>query len=468
MICVSYSVNFFSFTTTKALNFVSEIDNWSFSVASSGILTVSMQEEADKVTEQMIPAERRKRTAWMRKILLLVLSITMVTLYIIIVTRQYNGFLLCQTLFVQMSDTYIPEIALYSSSLFDTKGFQQQYRKDARPVYLNTNETIELSYCDNGNAWVFAKTTSTDRCSDYLARSSETKTYDVTEVASLPWFTKSNMVIDWLFLSCHDCGENIDTCPIEFGQCMDNNNRCYCNPGRVGLNCEYDSSICDNIIQSGNGVSRNYTSPPNMEVANKQVFFTNDFQSLILYSGRRWIMYGLSPESSTIDVPKMEMLMTYFAANGTKLENEPVLDQLQIWGYQPYYFSSPMDYQTPTDSSEPIGVHWFQAKQDVSVNVGNNSDVGGVWRVDQESPVNFRFLCSKCSDKYPCQNNGVCSQDDHKCVCKVGFGGPQCQKILNCKETTCLNGGICNNTTGACDCGPIYHGNLCQFPTSSK
>jgi hypothetical protein len=125
--------------------------------------------------------------------------------------------------------------------------------------------------------------------------------------------------------------------------------------------------------------------------------------------------------------------------------------------FRPYFFSEPVDAGTPSDVLEPLGLHWFRAITDQTLE-------GDGWRVDESQPLETRFLCSECDSRSnPCYNQQQCNALTETCRCDRFYQGSLCERPVRCDRHACLNGGKCDSWYGYCECVSPYYGNLCQY-----
>jgi len=211
---------------------------------------------------------------------------------------------------------------------------------------------------------------------------------------------------------------------------------------------------------------------------------------ITLFSGRRWIVFATKKEGDDIPVAQMPYASpqggtdditnplpdedsennpsTVYALGGNATAEAlgdlnalmEGLDKNFVKDCRPFFFSEPVDYNTPSDVLEPTGLNWFRAVK----NCGSYFDI---WQVDESQPLGAKFICSQCNPKSnPCYNNGACDQIKKTCVCPRFYTGSLCEHAVRCDASIaigCLNNGTCNSWHGYCDCVEPFYGNLCQF-----
>jgi len=235
------------------------------------------------------------------------------------------------------------------------------------------------------------------------------------------WFAATDNVgdipMDWIAVTCNDCNEEL--CSPDVGQCVDN--RCVCDDGFMGLNCEFEIPACKFIgldyrskeslpalpfaslfveneyvkLEDANG-DRFYDRPIYVSYNNE-----GKLDVLIVFSGRRWIILGI-PQQEVSNVPITDFL-DYLSANDPV--NRPLDTMLNITRsiteFQPLFFSTPVDYGTESYQVDPINVRWVLAQPDDSLPL-----LG--YRGDDSFDVSAKFICSHCNEtSNPCLNDGT-------------------------------------------------------------
>ena len=105
-----------------------------------------------------------------------------------------------------------------------------------------------LAYCDDFQAWTFLVGNDSDPCRDWIARSSETESFDITETLDMPWYARGGMngrvvVLDPFLLSCYNCEDDLGC--SGHGTCE--SYLCGCEEGWHGLRCEFRAP-CESLF----------------------------------------------------------------------------------------------------------------------------------------------------------------------------------------------------------------------------
>lgn len=326
-----------------------------------------------------------------------------------------------------------------------------------------------------------------DPCKDIFIQSSRTETFDVLEISGDGWSHRNSATgevspIDWLSLSCNECGEDKHSdqgCHLDHGQCEDH--KCKCFQGRLGANCEYAEPTCQHIyldvgsqrplaLEPGSFVFFNQYAPLNhtnqslLQINHRPVYVstnhtsTHDF-AFMIFSGRRWILFGkpqeehasLSPNNLTSQLQKLAATTQSAEAFNTTFRLP------QMAHIRPLFFSTPVNHES--DSAEPTNIEWVLSQHDDEL---NELDVLN-YHANDHKPVNARLKCIECDDDdNPCLNSGVCEKG--KCVCRPSFHGPLCEFSYTCQQKGCIYGGECDGILNVCrNCDEGFYGTLCQY-----
>lgn len=478
-----------------ALHFVQEIDDVAFAVAQRGYITKAIQEECERVADDMTSTLPWLRTVNLRRLLLFLTAVGLLVPFCVLVSWQWSGYYLCGRLNIQFGDSASPDLDFYSG-IFQVEGFAPGDRIDYRTVYVDQSRNLQLAYCSTEKAWVFSNQTS-EPCKHFFIQSSRTETFDVLEISGEGWSHRSNATgevspIDWLSLSCIECKEegekeekdkhNYQGCHPDHGKCKDQT--CECFPGRMGANCEYAEPTCRHVFlgfdsqrplasEPGSFVFFNQYAPLNhtanqslLQINHRPVYVSTNHTSdhnfaFIIFSGRRWIMFGKPHEEhASLDPDGKDGLRSQLqklAAGNQSAGNLTSFFKLpQMEHIQPLFFSTPVNHGTESDSEEPTNVGWVVAQHDEKLDVLK-------YHANDQKPASARLKCIECDDhNNPCLNSGECHNGE--CVCLPSYHGPLCEFAYTCQQKGCIYGGECDNFLGVCrKCDKGFYGNLCQY-----
>lgn len=468
-----------------ALHFVQEIDDIAFAVAQRGYITASIQEECERVSENMTSTLPWLRTINLRRTLLVLITIALYVAFAVLLYWQWGGVYLCKTLHVQFGGSLEPDLDFYSG-VFQSQGNFPANWIDSRTVYYDESGALQLSYCSSEKAWVFSKQTK-EPCDHYFVLSSRAEVFDVLEVAGQGWSHRNMQTgelspFEWLSISCVDCGEETsidEVCNPEFGRCVDR--KCECYDGRMGVNCEFAEPTCRYLyldVESRGTLASvpsafvfsdieyaplNLTNDTLLQLKNRPVYVPSEFHNnndnnfaFIFFSGRRWILFGKQPEEhSTLSPHELIRKIQLLAAKSASVQALKNFSQLEP--YKPLFFSSPVNHGTASDSVEPTNVDWVVSRIDGSLEVLE-------YRPNDKKPVNAQLLCSECNNSSnPCLNSGICDYSG-VCGCLSSYHGPLCESAYTCEEVGCVHGGFCHPILHTCSqCPQGVYGTLCQY-----
>ena len=462
-----------------ALHFIQEIDEIAFGLAAdSGLLGEKVSQDCEHVRNctfsshlhfsamlaliqcmLIIPfafpqptvkkystPETRREILVLRRVLIAMMTVALIVPYAIVVANQSDGRFICQTLYIQLGDSYIPEMAHYTGFFRSQgNGLRARIGYGQRNYYIDDSQTWKLSFCDSENYWTISKLNE-DACSDFVYRSEETDTFDIIEAASGDWFinTQATGVIDadWLKIVCNDCDEE-ETCNPDNGKCSEKGDKCECKEGRFGLNCQFfeecnyfglDQRTRDGLptipgtvsfqerdYVSISGWGSNFTGPyfydrPIYAPTNGSAPADN-VDSFIIFTGRRWIIYAIPDENLATVVAENRIpsnWSTYEGDDGfikyfedrSHLVGVEAMKNLtaELINYFPIFASSPLDYGENSFGFEPSAVSWVLASE--------HDDESGkeiISRVpDENNPVSARFLCSVCEVRIEYDTAPIC------------------------------------------------------------
>jgi hypothetical protein len=335
-----------------------------------------------------------------------------------IVAKQNKGDYLPQMVFVQFDDEFSPAIGSFSG-IYDI-GKAGDIFSVSRVEYVERRSSKAwLRYCgEDAGFWTLSKERD-DPC-NWLARSSESTSFDILDTLSSKWFAKDTnggreVPMQHFELSAYGGGDQ-NECG---GHGSFGNEKCECYGGWFGLKCEFlepCKSLAVDIRREGFLSSREWSrsydifrtkSDDLVEVYDRPVYFNEKINpggfEIIMFAGRRWVLF--EPDENT------------------RAGLEAYLGDFHAY-FSPFnasFISAPMDVGTPTDALTPVGLEWFLTSQR---NRASSQD--GIQSVDSTRVSDAILLCGVCNNETNvCQNNGKCENDI--CICDIGSTGRLCE-----------------------------------------
>lgn len=376
----------------------------------------------------------------------------------IIVAFQLSGKYVCDTIMVQMGDDFVPALGTFNG-LYDLESPGNYVPLKERRVKYVERRSSEIStsgrglfeYCGELQSWTFRwESTGDDKSDpcDWVARSSETKTYDITETVGEPWLVRDSpreVVLEPFRLFCFDCEnegqENSDDCGGN-GSCS--NAVCECEEGWYGLRCEF-ASPCNALaidarteeFASTRDWSSNYQtleleSGSLVESYSRPVFiheYNSGEYDVVMFTGRRWALTSSEflPRNGRISDDELLSISEEHEGLGSEIGNffhyifhgyKGFLDDFTSEEYSVAFLSDFMDFTTHSDASSPVGFQWFRAVP--QERTGDDENQGPAREVDTQ------FLCRICNNSSnPCLYDGMCV--DGSCQCSLDSFGSLCE-----------------------------------------
>jgi len=408
---------------------------------------------------------KTRRTIFFPSIVLLITFLGLAGGWAYIFYCQKTGQFLCDTIYVQFSDDFSPEISTFSG-LYDKT---PRAVNRGRVQYIenrgnNFDGSSKLAYCAADETWTLSFGESpkdeTDPC-DWKTRSSPVDSalpdsYDILTTAMSTWFGKNKVgsvvPIQRFLMQCYDCTGDAEFCGgDDRGSCV--NNRCECKDGWYGRRCEFPTP-CDILevdtrfppFQGTREWSAQYniltfSSGAPLTLYDRPVYVSEgESFDMIFYMGRRWAILMSESNAFLVRETLPEVLSTDFHA---------------YWSnYAVGFLSDPVDVDTPDDAATPVGLRWIQAK--TKQNGASTNNAISVQSTDQNRPSAAILLCSTCSNTTNrCLFDGLCN-DDGSCTCLTGSSGALCQippvgnglcdVFFNTPEFTHDGGDCCEDT----------------------
>ena len=483
------------FLNFAALMFISEIDDSKshsiytctgavsprisvgFKLADSGFVNTTLQKACKDVARVKMAFTGEDNAAY-RKVLLVLMATSIYTGYGVLTYRQMNGSFLCNRVLLQFGDDFGTTFAAFSGVYVQTNGLINQ-----RVSYVEENrkhsrgQIGSIGYCRKEQVWTLYVNGADDPCS-WLARSSVTNTFDVTTTTSSNWLTRNEETEQTLeytsfYLACTDC--NLDLCHPNHGTC--NGNVCVCDPGRYGVNCEFqnpcpvitldfrtnsfpllanglvDPPTTYALLQNDNGVALSYGKP--VYVSDESFF--GHFYAL-LFTGRRYALIMYPEKSRTTNTSALADLLQSSSGPYHSFFDSPAALQRKNYTYWFAYLSDPMDVGTSSDALTPEGLGWFHSRDSFNA-MAREGPVFGEGFVH----VGTKLLCAVCDrTTNSCFNYHTCDESSHTCSCSRLYDGVLCEAPKDCVDVGCLEGGACDERSGTCACPTHTTGNFCE------
>jgi hypothetical protein len=170
-----------------AVEFITLLDNAFFLLAKQGFMGPKNRLESEIIVhtdEYSIPAWRMKTPAKQIGTLFGKFAILLVV-WLVVCTRQLQGYCSPQSIVVQFDDDLRPELGAYSGlyKLKVGRGFGIGIIK-----YMAATSEGVIGYCYTAKAWTFISTESDDPCTHFLAKSTRSLSFDITEAGDDQWF----------------------------------------------------------------------------------------------------------------------------------------------------------------------------------------------------------------------------------------------------------------------------------------
>lgn len=234
-----------------------------------------------------------------------------------------------------------------------------------------------IAYCAGLKAWTLYLNETTGPC-DWVAKSQETETFDVTETGSSNWFVNTgesghNIQYTSFFLACNDCTTSL--CAPDKGTC--NNNTCVCKEGHHGVNCEFQDPCItlqvdfrqSNFSEIDAGL---YEPPQTYELLydenNTDFDFSGGYDKAIYVGVGKWGSYD---DLFILRFTGRRFVIYHYANSFTDIDDVIVdfieFGMLDFHGYYSDYselfISQPLDVGTDEDSYSPEGYRYDKLLQ---------------------------------------------------------------------------------------------------------
>jgi hypothetical protein len=422
----------------SAMEFVSLLDEGGFTLIKQGFVGSEMRKVAKRVSRTYYHVPHGKHKALSSAAFLILLIGAMIGAWGVIYSRQLQGDFVCDRIFVQLDDGFVPTLGAFSG-LYNVNKDRVIHGRVTYESSLEGDRSI-IGYCPEEGAWTFAIRSDedddgeADPC-DWVAKSSESASFDVASTASLQWFVKTTesriVPMESYQVQCYDC-ENVNDFCGEHGVCK--NNACVCDEERYGLRCEFQAPCSSLAIDERNlgfvssrAFGREYTQLEDVQVYNRPVYTSPiarledeeesvDIIDIMIFTGNRWVLTSTSA------------LEAFDASANVIAQLEPYLETFHAYysNYRFSFISEAVYIDTTTDiRASPLGLVWYHA---TAMDEGSLDTMTGIPAPDtRRETIEPNLLCAICDQlQNPCLFDAIC-QDDGICGCTQGSTGRLCQ-----------------------------------------
>eukprot|EP00566_Odontella_aurita_P007972 CAMPEP_0113543680 /NCGR_PEP_ID=MMETSP0015_2-20120614/10288_1 /TAXON_ID=2838 /ORGANISM="Odontella" /LENGTH=683 /DNA_ID=CAMNT_0000443857 /DNA_START=197 /DNA_END=2248 /DNA_ORIENTATION=- /assembly_acc=CAM_ASM_000160 len=502
-----------------AMSFIWTIDDAGFALAKRGFVTDKIQVACEEVVNLKLSAPSKNHKKLKRFLFVLTCAVEMAGFGVIVHEQRTGQFLSPDTIFVQFGDSFDPFISAYSGVYVKTSKMIA-----GRAAYVK-NKGMHISmiaFCKEEKTWTWVQNDEyfwllddkdsleeddhrIDPCAGWRVKSEETDSYDIREPSA--WFVLNRasdtpQKFDHFYLASNDCSEGEKSlCSSKHGSCE--NNVCACNPGRYGLNCEFEEpclalsvdlrqhsfpeidalDVLD-VVSDDYELLHNTNGMP-VEVYHRPVYvaeYTTQRFDVLLFTGRRWVITdtdGMHEFRHRLD-------------NTTQITRAALADYLlntfhagHSLPFSHYFVSEKMDVGSPSDALTPTGLKWYKAREkpnqisklgpEFSDPIFDEEEVSSwfsesiIISPQQAILVDTVLICSVCGKDNSCLNLHDCIVETGVCNCRPGYLGKLCEWATPCEEDSDCNGGTCVGSQDRCgECPDGSYGYFCELGTNSS
>jgi hypothetical protein len=341
-----------------AVEFVSSIDNVVFYMAKSIYFGRKVKTDAENPVideEHFAVRDHDSRCCGLHFVLLSIIFLSFFGGWLVIAAKQNKGDYLHQVVFlVQFDDEFSPALGTFSG-IYDI-GMTGDFFSGSRVDYVERRSgKAWLGYCGEEAGFWTLSIEKHDPCI-WLARSSDSTSFDILDTLSPKWFAKKGT---------NNRDREVAMQHFEMAAYGDGDHQDECGRGRFGWKCEFLEQPCESVavdIRRGGflrgsrewstsyDIFRTESNDELVEVYDRPVFFNDKINpgrfEIIMFTGRRWVLG--EPE-----------LREPF--NNTRAGLEKYLGDFHAHFsiFNASFISEPMDVGTPTDALTPEGLEWF-------------------------------------------------------------------------------------------------------------
>ena len=410
-----------------AVEFISSLDDSAFYLASIGYLGRANRLEAETIAATAYPLPHKMKPAQQIGLLMMIMVMTVAS-WAGVATLQLQGNFAPGSFYVQFDDSIRRQLGTHSGiyklgnpplSATDFLFNRGRFRYEEQLSKGNG----KFDYCYATGSWTFF-VEGDNPCENVLATADPLDTYDITETGSGVWSAlrldgKAFVPFDNFYLSqiCavdDDCGTG--------GSC-NGDGMCDCEAGFVGTRCDYGpEELCPELIldeltstsfaarrqlATSYELLRNTETNEVLTAYDRPIYFNNETQDVIVYSGLRWIVmnpvYG-----GAFNVTDSEGILGLETTDYHASTDTGLVDAV----------GAPVFYNSGQDSSSPALLEWFSVLNSATL-------IEALLTTDRIATF---LLCARCDDTLnPCTNNSPCVEG--KCECQHGELGASCQVL---------------------------------------
>mmetsp|Transcript_15464 Transcript_15464/g.35827 ORF Transcript_15464/g.35827 Transcript_15464/m.35827 type:complete len:935 (-) Transcript_15464:520-3324(-) len=237
-----------------ALDYISELDEYAFSLCKSGLFGKKLEEKADAITDEALPEymKTRQERKWFQSVLFPSAIMFFIPTLFLIISQVNSELWTTKMLRVEFGkETLLGKL----SGCFAING---TFKNDERHMYHKVNDTtLSIGYCRGDRRWVLFRGTS-DPCEakkrgQAVALSSKTESYEISASFSESWTSSSGVPLELYFFESDRDERNL-MCNLEIGDGV-------CDPEFNFFDYNYDEGDCCSATCKGSmcGRRRNMT-----------------------------------------------------------------------------------------------------------------------------------------------------------------------------------------------------------------
>ena len=431
-----------------AVEFVSTVDDTVFTLANMGYMGKALRRDTETVNNTKPTEEETEDKSKVKEFFMfgcmMFIYFTLFGFWLWLARRQNDGELRSKNIYVQFGDDFSADLATFSGLYaFDPpksliRGERSQYLLSNSGRF---NNAARFAYCERSQTWTFSYDRDSgwgDPCDSPLVESSQSLSYEITDLAFGTWFFHDPTSFRTLPLqrfSMRNQEEFVNkrcSFPDDCGDatrfdCIDR--KCACATGWFGLSCHFREPCAKVETDERFGpFDRNRHWNPKLEIVNDRVsgrpiqvynrpVYTDtgkgDGFDLLIFTGRRW---------EVLERPNILREDGSFF-NHSSIQSSSLSGEFHgFWSdYESIFISDPVDILTPTDLATPVGLRWHRARPTTQDSGGNT-----IRPSHDNRAIEAVLICASCGEHNPCFHEGECNKDE-KCECRHGAGGALCQ-----------------------------------------